>query len=481
MIAINEDDQITVATYGFNVPCRRFLISANITRDKRLPVVDEFLLRTLKACEHIPISHLRAYFGFSEREIETVLLDLVSRGLVVVEGDNASLHLSADELFRGSSDENPRIMELEPWIERIWFDLVSRNIMTPQRTRSAPNLIEVRPDPLSRDLPEDFARSAFEQNFAEYLRDVRKIPNPDEIGLYSISHVEADRFGFVVIKGSEELTLTDKPEIRPRLLEVDIDSIARFQPLNNAMADAYRRLDSVNPSAAAIADYRRLTGDNSLNEFIDKDGNFLLVDWFLKQQSTENVGVLPIIGASYLDRNLDQFEKLADLNVSSQISSSTRKKVELIWARPSGSGWGATPDLPDAVTFMRRLVRRKFGSDCGLETSLISPRNSIQDSNRRLRRIFQNGFSPTSGLISPAVEVVYLREIAAMVLVRTKLSPNIAVGIGFVFVSPSVLSRIEKLLRLENLDSYENLWKAKRNVGVDADDVLETNTALAID
>jgi hypothetical protein len=42
---------VTVCTYGFNVPCRRFLIRANVTRDRRLPVVDEFVLRTLKLCE----------------------------------------------------------------------------------------------------------------------------------------------------------------------------------------------------------------------------------------------------------------------------------------------------------------------------------------------------------------------------------------------------------------------------------------------
>ena len=77
-------EPITVCTYGFNVPCRRFLISANVTRDRRLPVVDEFVLRTLKLCESVPVKRLGAYFGFSNSETDAVVGDLVNRGLVVL-------------------------------------------------------------------------------------------------------------------------------------------------------------------------------------------------------------------------------------------------------------------------------------------------------------------------------------------------------------------------------------------------------------
>jgi hypothetical protein len=54
----DDGKPLTVSTYGFNVPCRRFLITANITRDKRFPVVDEFVLRVLKLCERVPVKRL---------------------------------------------------------------------------------------------------------------------------------------------------------------------------------------------------------------------------------------------------------------------------------------------------------------------------------------------------------------------------------------------------------------------------------------
>jgi hypothetical protein len=161
---------LTVSTYGFNVPFRRFLITANITRDKRFPVVDELVLRVLKLCERVPVKRLGAYFGFSKAETETVMADLAARSLVVVEEDAVVLHASAHEHFRGAQDGSPRIMEIETWVERLWFDLVSQNMMTPERSRATRNLIEIKPNDMARNLPMSFARKAFQENFTEYLR-----------------------------------------------------------------------------------------------------------------------------------------------------------------------------------------------------------------------------------------------------------------------------------------------------------------------
>lgn len=155
---------LIVNSYGFNIPCRRFLVAANVTRDRRLPVADEFVLRVLKICERVPVRRLGAFFGFGEMETETVVADLLSRGLIVVDGDTALLHPSAHEHFRGSVEKGARILTVEPWVDRLWFDLVSRNIMRPDRTRPIRNGIDIRPVGLARDLPFTFAQKAFEEN-----------------------------------------------------------------------------------------------------------------------------------------------------------------------------------------------------------------------------------------------------------------------------------------------------------------------------
>jgi hypothetical protein len=96
-----------------------------------------------------------------------VMADLAARSLVVVEEDAVVLHASAHERFRNAQG---RIMEIETWVERLWFDLVSQNMMTPERSRATRNLIEIKPNDMARNLPMSFARNAFQENFTEYLR-----------------------------------------------------------------------------------------------------------------------------------------------------------------------------------------------------------------------------------------------------------------------------------------------------------------------
>jgi hypothetical protein len=67
-------------------------------------------------------------------KIEIVTTDLAARGLIEVNGDAVVLHPSAHEKFQLSQDGIPRITEIETWIEHVWFDLVSRNIMAPERS-----------------------------------------------------------------------------------------------------------------------------------------------------------------------------------------------------------------------------------------------------------------------------------------------------------------------------------------------------------
>ncbi|MDU3047219.1 hypothetical protein, partial [Bradyrhizobium sp.] len=104
-----DADRILVDTTGFRIPCRRFSFVLNVSRDRRLPVVDEFVLRLLKMFDRIPVQRLRRFFGFSVREMEVVLKDLGARGHILLDGDLVSLDPAAEELFSSSSDGMPRI------------------------------------------------------------------------------------------------------------------------------------------------------------------------------------------------------------------------------------------------------------------------------------------------------------------------------------------------------------------------------------
>ncbi|MDU0959188.1 MAG: hypothetical protein E7A86_29100, partial [Bradyrhizobium sp.] len=124
-----DADRILVDTTGFRIPCRRFSFVLNVSRDRRLPVVDEFVLRLLKMFDRIPVQRLRRFFGFSVREMEVVLKDLGARGHILLDGDLVSLDPAAEELFSSSSDGMPRIVSIETWNETVSFDMVASTIL----------------------------------------------------------------------------------------------------------------------------------------------------------------------------------------------------------------------------------------------------------------------------------------------------------------------------------------------------------------
>jgi hypothetical protein len=459
-MASEAREPVAVCTYGFNVPCRRFLIRANVSRDRRMPVVDEFILRALKLCERVPVRRLAAFFGFNEPETEAVLADMTAADLVVLDGDVAALHPSAYDLFRGEANDAPQVVEVDGWVDRLWFDLVSRNMIASDRARPARHLIDIRPDDMARDLPIAYARKAFEENFAEYLRKVRRLSNPDRFALYSVSEVIPERFGSVVLRGNEDLVFDPNPSLKPNLLEIETDELAKYRPLANALNDAYRRLTRASPSAAGLAEFSRLVSDTSVTEAYGGTARFDLAQWLSINSANTNAERQALIGASYINRNIDFFTKLIDRSPKQEAALQIgRKEIEILWFRPGGSAWGCSPELQEAIVALKVALRRKYGK-IGVRTKLISPR---RDSPRRFDRVFDEGYIAPAGYLSPSIEVVYIPGAGTMVLVSVALSETVSAFVGYVATDAASIARIEQMLRPGNVDvRLEEFWNTQR-------------------
>jgi hypothetical protein len=456
-----------VRSFGFNIPCRRFLIRANVTRDRRLPVVDEFVLRAVKLCGDVPVNRLARYFGFSPAETERVMSDLVGRGLVNAEGNNVSLHPSAHEYFRGSEDGAPRIVEVDAWIERLWFDLVSKNMVAPDRTRvMRNNLIDIRPADMARDLPAAYAKRAFEDNFAEYLRKIRRIKNPDRFSLYSVSESIAERFGSIVFRMNEELTFDPDPHLRPNILAFDSEQLLRFGKLTTAVLDSYRGLTWIGPSAAALAEFSGLSGERSITEAHSTATRFDLDKWLLLNPNNSTPNRQTIFGSSYIKRNIDFIVHLIDNMPAPPPQPHIRKDIEILWYRPGGSGWGRSPELQESLQSLKLALRRKLGK-VQFRTRLITPYVARRDHPERFRSIFDEGWLAPAGLISPGIEVVYIPGIATVMLVTVSLSSSVDLPVGFASTAAEPLQRVAR--KLVEVDAkFEELWKGERH---DEDDV----------
>lgn len=330
-------------TFGFNVPCRQFIIEAQVTRDRRMPMVDEFALRVLKLCEKVSIARLIAFFGFSQLEMQVVLADLQARSLVVLDENSVRLHPSANEMFRTAGSGPPTILEVEGWVNRLWFDLISQTMIASPNLRNVRNLIELKAPRDKQNVPIEFARQAFQSNFREYLRNVRKINNPEHLSLYAITSIEAARFSYAQITGHQALRYDPGPKVENTLHVPEVERPQRLRRLTDAMTQALSDYSDPEPSMNARSEYSRLTASDSLlsasgvGEFVD------VRKWLELEGARRSEDVQPFIGSSYLESNRKAFATM--LERSADIEKLTDEApVEILWFRP-GDRFGVRPRI----------------------------------------------------------------------------------------------------------------------------------------
>lgn len=444
--------QLLVDAVDFQVPCRRFTIKANVTRERQMPVVDEFVLRLVHIVQRIGIERLAGYFGFSGSEMETVLVELTERGLL--ESDERDIFLSpkGQDLFKGLTEgELPRLAALESWTEGVWFDLVSRNIMAPARFRPVQSLLAIHELPNARQLPEAYARQAFEQNFHDYARRVRRHPDADRLAIYSVSEVEPSIYGYQTMPGECWLDHGATLETNLHLPFADTDP-ARFTLLSMAAADAWGILAGPEQSASGLADYERLTGDDRPARLIPSVGDPGI--WSRVLAAGERDGDALFFGASYLDYNMAKLCRAIDAALS---AGRPAKAPPILWLRPGGSAWGRTFKVGDGL----QRIRETLGAHGLREVQAVAmvPRGVPHAHRRHLKRVFDEGRLAPVGFYPTDMEIILIPGVAALAALHLKVGRHGA-AIGIVSRRERLLRSLERRFSDTALSSSDALWAA---------------------
>lgn len=443
-----ESHRIEVDAVDFQIACRRFTIRATITRDRQLPVVDEFVLRLLAILDRVPVARMRSWFGFSVGEMETVLVDMNQRGLIEFHGNDVALAPAGRELFKSSGVEGvPHVVEVAPFVSDVWFDLVSRTMVPRSRSRPAEYLVKLTEVPEARDLPEAFARRAFEDNFRDYARRIRRIPDPDAINLYSISGVEGGAYGFQALQAQLVLDL-NRVCVRPTFPEA-ADSAVGFHKLAVAANDAWQIVTGPDQASGVMAEFERMTGDDRLSQLPKRtDDPEAWVEAF-KLSEVPGAGYRPGVGATYLKGNVDRLlQKFAEANFDQGVA-------EIIWLRPNGSTWGRTVRVADTLSKIRDGLRNNNQTD--VRTVLAMPRSTTKSTRLNHKRIFDRGVLLPQGHLPSNLEVLLVPGIAAIVNIHVPVEQH-AVPIGGLVTDQKRLSRIAERLGVIHNKGIEDLW-----------------------
>lgn len=442
-------------TFGFNLPCRQFAISAERTRERRLPMVDEFILRTLYVVPTISANRLARFFGFEGRDLGISISDLQSRALVKVEGENLSLHPSAKELFRTSDASAPTITVAEPMHADVWFDLITRHMVGRRGLRNVQNLITLASTSNRELFGANEARAAFHANFRDYLRLVQHDKNADQWSLYSILDVHPGRYSFAQIGGSEVLKLSPAPHLETSLLSTQHEQGNRVRMLTEAMTSALARRTYIESSQAARKEFSRLTATDSLDRGMKVDGTLDLLEWFGGETMAGRGDSAPMVGYPYVERNR---KTIVSLLSDANIPSDANDRWELWWLRPGGSKWGCTEDLGATLEALRSNVRLRTQGGT-LMTTLIAPAAASESDTQVFQRVFDRGLHAPAGKASLALELLVIPDILAVVTVMVPLSPTVSVPIGHATIDPQQVEMIIQKSRMDMLiPEARRLW-----------------------
>jgi hypothetical protein len=441
--------RIEIDAVDFQVSCRRFMIRATVTRDRQLPVVDEFVLRLLAVLDRMPVARMRSWFGFSETEIETVLLDMGRRKYVEFDGDDVLLAPAGRDLFRATGDGGvPQVVEVAPMIENVWFDLVSRNMVAKSRSANADYLVRLVEQPSAREFPEAFARQAFEENFRDYARRIRRLPDPDAVNLYSISDVEGGAYGYQLLPAGLVLD-TDRMAVRTTFSDIGEDAPA-FQKLTVAANDAWQSALPPEAAATTAAEFERMTGHGEMAGLIRSPDD---ADSWIRAMTglgREETGFARTIGATYLTSNL---ARIVDMIAKSE---GTGAQGELIWLRPGGSTWGRTLRVPEAIQLIRTAGRNSGNSQ--LQTTIAMPRSAHRSVRNNHKRLFDRGLLLPQGHLPANLEVLCVAGVAAFVNVHLRMGGH-SVPIGGIVTDPKRLARIRERLNPSGAAGWEEVWR----------------------
>jgi hypothetical protein len=431
-------------TFGFNLPCRQFVIAAERTKERRLPMVDEFILRTLLIVKSISAERLARFFGFEGRDLGIAISDLQSRSLISVDGDNLTLHPSAKEMFRTSTEDAPTITVAEPLTADVWFDLVTKHMVSGRGLRNVQHLIQL---PSRQQLDEAEARTAFHDNFRDYLRIARNDQQADQWSLYSILDVHAGRYSFVQIGGSERLTLDGTPRLESHLLLRENDSKGRGRQLTEAMASELRKLDHVAPSQSSLNEFVRIFNDRNCSQWIRPEGTFDLAGWYRHEVNSSSERTVPLVGYPYVERNR---KAIADLLENAALDVSGDHRWQAWWLRPGGSLWGATEDLPATLETLRSVIRARCKGGT-LSSVLVSPASTTDQLSRTFSRVFDMGVRAPVKKVPTALEFILIADCVAVVSMMVALSGSVSVSVGYATIDESKVRRIAELSSLSEL------------------------------
>jgi hypothetical protein len=450
----------------FLLPAQRFNINFSYITQKGLPFVREFVLRLIHLAP-MSMSQVATFFGFSRKEVQEAIGDLVERGELTL-SENGRLTLT--EKSRGyftELGEVPRLSLLRDSAVYLSFDLATFSCLGKDNTSEKWKAgLSIKVDDENASCSETQVEKHFQRQFHEILQK----------GFLSKSLTQDEKDSPNVYTVNSVLKVKQMPVRLPVQFKVDEDgrSVERedFEQLKSSdyvherislELDRLARPSNFGEIARAMIDI----GDGETLKLFDSKGSSVSLQFFedlAKLESNSQKKRKTFIGPIYSSANWELLQKhLAPLIKARRERKTDVGQTPFRWLAPSDPYWGKSSNLQVRVSEILSMASTK-------EKRLYSPTIYLPVSgadDQKTARQWKWEFDPntdkihamTEGFLGGNVEVMHFEGEFVVVVYHVSLPDSypVSLPIGFISADKDVVSSVGRLITtyLEGSSGFE--------------------------
>ena len=450
----------------FLLPAQRFNINFSYITQKGLPFVREFVLRLIHLAP-MSMSQVATFFGFTRKEVQEAIDDLVERGeLTLSENGRLTLTEKSSGYFT-ELGEVPRLSLLRDSTACLSFDLATFSCLGKDNSSEKSKAgISIKVDDENASCSETQVEKHFQRQFHEILQK----------GFLSRSLTQDEKDSPTVYTVNSVNKIKQMPVRLPVQFKVDTDgrSVERedFEKLKNSdyvherislELDRLGRPSNFGEIAKAMLDI----GDGETLKLFDSKGSSVSLQFFedlARLEANSQKKRTTFLGPIYSSANWGLLQKhLAPIIKARRESKADVGQTPFLWLAPSDPYWGKSSNVQVRVSEILSMASTK-------EKRLYSPAIYLPVSgpdDQKTARQWKWEFDPNSdkvyglieGFLGGNVEVMHFEGEFVAVVYHVSLPDSypVSLPIGFISADKDVVSSVGRLVTtyLEGSSGFE--------------------------
>lgn len=441
----------------FLLPAQRFNINFSYITQKGLPFVREFVLRLIHLAP-MSMSQVATFFGFSRKEVQEAIDDLVERDELTL-SENGRLTLT--EKSRGyftELGEVPRLSLLRDSTACLSFDLATFSCLGKDNSSEKWKAgISIKVDDEKAASSQTHVEKHFQRQFHEILQNgflstLLTQDEKDSPNVYTVNSVNK------IKQMPVRLPVQFKVDEDGRNVErEDFEKLKSSDYVHEQISLELDRL--ARPSNfGEIAKVMIEIGDGETLKLFDSKGSSVSMQYFedlTKLESNSQKKRTTFVGPIYASANWELVQKhLAPIIKARRESKADVGQTPFLWLAPSDPYWGKSSSLQVRVS---ELLNKASTKDKRLYSPTIYLPVSGPDDQRTARQ-WKREFDPNAdkvrglaeGFLGGSVEALLFEDEFVVVVyhVSSRDSYPVSFPVGFISAEKDVVSSVGRLVNV---------------------------------